>query len=175
MNIFVLDYNPKISAAYHSDKHVGKMILESAQLLSTAHRYLDGRETIKLSSNNRRIKTWVLDDGREDLLYKSTHVNHPCALWVRESEENYLWLYELYLSLIIENKKRTGKIHKSSELAETLLTPPKNIPSIGLTRFALAMPDEFKVSDAVESYRNYYKNGKADLLVYKNVEKPEWL
>ncbi len=175
MNIFILDLDPKLAAQYHSDEHVGKMILESAQLLSSAHRVLDGKETVKLSKDNRRIKTWLLDDEREDVLYKSTHVNHPCAVWVRKSKGNYLWLYELYIHLIVENHKRRGKIHKSGELAKILFNPPSNILDKGLTDFALAMPDEFKTSDAVESYRNYYRIGKSSLLSYKNTEKPEWL
>ena len=43
MNIFYLHKKPEISAQLHCDKHVVKMIIEYAQMLSTAHRMLDGR------------------------------------------------------------------------------------------------------------------------------------
>lgn len=37
MNIFYLERDPKIAAEFHCDKHVVKMIVESAQMLSSAH------------------------------------------------------------------------------------------------------------------------------------------
>ena len=71
MNIFYLDRDVKTCATYHNDKHVVKMILEYAQLLSTAHRMLDGKEYIDASSG-RRIKRWRLeDDQMENMLYKA--------------------------------------------------------------------------------------------------------
>jgi len=79
MNIFYLDHNPVLCAQYHCDAHVVKMILESAQLLSTAH-----RET---------------DSPYADFCYKSTHKNHPSAIWVRESTDHYSWLFELFKEL----------------------------------------------------------------------------
>jgi len=85
MNIFYLDKDPRICAENHCDKHCVKMILEYAQLLSTAHRVLDGDPNQELP------------DGRQDVLYKATHVNHPSAVWVRQNEANYKWLYKMWI------------------------------------------------------------------------------
>jgi hypothetical protein len=88
MNIFYLHHDTKICAQYHNDKHCIKMILESAQLLSTAHRVIDGTQTIELV-NGRKRKRWSLDNPALDsVLYKATHVNHPSSVWVRQSSEN---------------------------------------------------------------------------------------
>jgi hypothetical protein len=155
MNLFVLDYNPKLAVQYHNDKHIVKMILETAQLLSTAHRLLDG---------------YVGDE-----IYKSTHKHHPCAVWVRKSSSNYLWAFELFIELLDEFQFRYKKIHLSSRLVEKLSNLPHNIPIGGLTKFALAMPDEFKKPDAVESYRAYYNGAKRHLFGWKNRQVPEWI
>jgi hypothetical protein len=64
MNIFYLDPNPKICAEMHVDKHVCKMVIEYAQLLSTTHRVLDGEMYIGKTVNNRNIKRWLLLDDR---------------------------------------------------------------------------------------------------------------
>ena len=89
MNIFYLHYDTKKCAEMHVDKHCVKMILEYAQLLSTAHRVLDGRESITLSLSGRKKKVWTIDDHRNNVLYSATHINHPSAIWVRQSLENY--------------------------------------------------------------------------------------
>jgi hypothetical protein len=88
MNIFVLSLKPKEAAKWHVNKHCVKMILEAAQLLCTAHRLLDG----KLILIGKR-KHWKVEEN-DDILYKATHVNHPCAKWARGSLGNYNWLYE---------------------------------------------------------------------------------
>ena len=89
MNIFFLSENPVQAAEWMVDKHVVKMILESAQLLSTAHRIIDGRETQGKSATGRNVKRWILNDAREPVLYSATHINHPSAVWCRQSVENY--------------------------------------------------------------------------------------
>jgi hypothetical protein len=175
MNIFYLDSSPKLAAQYHCDKHVVKMILESAQLLSTAHRVLDGELGHKLSSNGRKLKDFILKDDRQDVLYKATHVNHPCAVWLRESIQNYLWLYELFVELGREYTYRYTKTHLSlQKLEDILIIPPDNLPSSHLTPFAQAMPDECKHSDAVVAYRNYYKQYKSDICVWTKRSQPDW-
>ena len=78
MNIFVLDENPQVAAQMHNDKHVVKMILETAQLLCGVHHMVG---------------------GDYDIPYKLSHKNHPCAIWVRQCIENYIWLCDLGLSL----------------------------------------------------------------------------
>lgn len=158
MNIFVLSKNARKCARYHANKHVVKMILESAQLLCSAHIVLD---------NN------IVVEGTE--LYKLTHKNHPCAIWVRSSNENYIWLYDLFYELCEEYKFRYGKIHMCfTKFSDILVFVPKNIPIIPMTNFALAMPDECKEDDAIESYRNYYVTNKNHLCKWTKREIPDW-
>ena len=154
MNVFFLDENPKLSAQYHVDKHVVKMILETAQLLCGVH-HSTGQVT-------------------DQVPYKLSHKNHPCAIWARESLSNYLYLCELGLELGKEYTYRYGKRHKSIDVIEWCIVNKPNIPDIGFTTPAMAMPDEFKVDSVVESYRNYYMGAKSDLASWKNREKPFW-
>ena len=152
MNIFVLDNNPKKCAEYHVDKHGVKMILETAQLLCGVH--------------------WVLEG---EAPYKLSHKNHPCAIWARECIENYIWLCDLGLELCAEYTYRYEKRHKSQDIIEWCLMNQPNLRDNGdITEFALAMPDECKVGDAVESYRRYYIAEMSGFAVWKNREIPEW-
>jgi hypothetical protein len=174
MNIFYLDSNVTKCAEYHNDKHVVKMILEYAQLLSTAHRVLDGKEYIDASSG-RKIKRWRLEDtSLEAHLYKATHINHPSAVWVRQSNNNYNWLVCLFQSLLSEYTHRYGKIHSCDRLVYWLRKPPVNIPVGYKTQPTPAMPDEYKVPDSVQSYRNYYLGAKNNMAKWKNRPIPEW-
>lgn len=145
MNIFYLHNDPMKAAQAMSDKHVIKMILESAQLLSTAHHVLDGDQA-----------------QSKDLLYKCTHINHPSAKWVRQSADNYNWLYHHFLALCTEYTARYGKVHATfTKLGNILATLPSNIPHVGFTQPPCAMPDQYKVAnDSVTSYRNYYLGEK---------------
>jgi hypothetical protein len=160
MNIFYLDNDPVKCAEYHVDKHVVKMILEYCQLLSTAHRVIDGKETIAESKTGRKVKRWILPDDRETVLYSATHINHPSAVWCRQSAMNYHWLYTLLVECCKEYTYRYGKIHKceSSGLVNRLQTTPNNINGTKeFTEPTPAMPDACKVpSDSLKSYRNYY-------------------
>jgi hypothetical protein len=177
MNIFAVDDNPKISAQSLVDKHVVKMILETAQLLSTAHRILDGEEYIGQSKSGRKAKRWRLPDDRENILYSATHINHPSAVWCRLTNNNYNWLVCHFIGLIDEYTYRYGKNHKCSDkdFVAALYFLPDNIPVGHLTPVTPAMPDEYKVACSVQSYRKYYKNGKAHLHKYTKREMPEWL
>lgn len=154
MNIFVLDRIPAKCAKYHFDKHVVKMITEHAQMLSTA------------------VRSTGIDAG-----YKETHVNHPCTKWTRESIDNYFWLLRLTSALHEEWQYRYNhpetKIHKAYQVVLEL--PKPKLPEKGLTPFALAMPNEYKTDDPVQSYRNYYMSpDKAHIVSWKKREKPEW-
>ena len=95
MNFFYLDEDPWQSIEYHCDKHIVKMPIEYAQLLSTAHRVLDGTEYIGETKTGRKAKRWRLDDEREDILYKASHIKHPDGIWVRQTSGNYFKLYFL--------------------------------------------------------------------------------
>ena len=105
MNIFYLHKDPKICAEQHLDKHVVKMLIEYAQLMSTAHRMLDGVKYIAKSKTGRKVTRYRLENKNEEaIVYKACHYNHPSAVWVRASAYNYYWLYamwsHLHLSLI---------------------------------------------------------------------------
>ncbi len=163
MNIFILDKNPIKAAQLQCDKHVVKMVLESAQMLSTAHRVLDGELTkIPSKSGKTMVKHWKLPNSNlDEVLYKSVHVGHPCTVWTMESLANYAWHYEHFQALAIEFEYRYHKKHKSFELLEDALSiPPKNIPQdVGLTPFRLAMgaaPECIDSSDPVGSYHKFY-------------------
>ena len=170
----------------HNDKHTVKMILEYCQLLSTAHRYLDGVEVIGKTKNGRNAKRWKLLDSRETILYSATHINHPSAVWARKSTMNYYWLHTLLTTLCKEYTYRYGKIHKceSSGLVNHLQITPTNIPIGNFTEPTPAMPDDVKVLrevatdryeiDSLQSYRNYYINNKAHLANWKNRKVPDW-
>lgn len=162
----------------HNDKHCVKMILEYAQLLSTAHRSLDGVLTNGKTATGRNVKRWVLDGHLESMLYKATHLNHPSAVWVRQSTENYIWLANMLVALCEEYTHRYGKTHKVERdgLCYVLLkNVPKNIGNKGWFEPTPAMPDNVKVAgDSIASYRSYYINNKTHLANWKNRRKPEW-
>jgi hypothetical protein len=155
MNIFYLSEDAKVAATYHNDKHVVKMILESAQLLCTAHR--------------------LLDESTNEKLYKATHKNHPSAQWVRLSLHNYNWLYDLFCNLCDEYTFRYGKVHLTdTKLRELLKQPPKNIPNVPFTQPPQAMPEQYRTSDSILSYRNYYKFEKNHLAAWSKRSIPDW-
>lgn len=156
MNIFFLDEDINKSCEYHVDKHVVKQILEYCQMLSTALR-VNGME----------------DDDR---LYKIAHLNHPCTVWVRESRNNFQYLFDMAKRLSDEYTYRYGKIHASSRLFSIFEENKCLIPEVGLTQFPICMDDQYKVgNDVIESYRNYYNKGKRHLFNWKNRNIPEWI
>lgn len=177
MNIFILNEDARIAASQQCNKHVVKMIVESAQMLSTAHRMLDGDIEIRPSKSGKRmVKYWKLNDYRETVLYKAVHMNHPCTVWCRQTEENYMWLYEHFDELCKEYRHRYNKIHLTEQLLlKPLRTPPNSIPSSRLTPFALAMPDEYKSDNAVESYQRYYQSKQNSFrMLWTKAEIPSW-
>ena len=177
MNIFHLDKDPVVAAKMMCDKHVVKMIIEYAQLMSTAHRVLDGEEYYDKTKNGRKIKRWRLKGAAEErLLYKASHVNHPSNIWVRENNENYRWLYKHFRALCAEYTHRYGKVHLTEEkLKGQWWFSPRKINQVGtMTKFAQAMPDECKMDDPVEGYRKYYIKEKSYMAKWTNRAVPEW-
>jgi len=152
MNIFYLDKEPRLCAQYHVDKHVVKMIVETAQLLSTTH--------------------WV--SGGEGP-YRQTHKNHPSAIWTRSNKSNYIWLCELGMELCKEYTHRYGKTHKTQQHLEWLSTNIPNIPEGEFTQPTLAMPDTFICDDNILAYRKYYTHGKKHLHSWKKREQPKFI
>lgn len=177
MNIFYLDYNQKNCAEMHVDKHCVKMILETAQLLSTAHRVLDGVEFIGVSKSGRKAKRWGLPDTRESILYSATHINHPSSIWVRQSARNYLWLFDMFVALLNEYTYRYAKVHKCSMLLQPLCIPPNSISyTPDFTEPTPAMPDQYKVpGNAIQSYHNYYNGEKQRMFSWKTRPTPNWI
>ena len=175
MNIFYLHEDPIQNAKWHIDKHIVKMPIEYAQLMSTAHRLLDGEMYIGKTAIGRNIKRWRLHDEREDILYKASHINHPSAIWVRESIENYFEMYKLYMAVLSEFTNRYGKIHGSSKPSIALIRPPSNIPMVKGTQLPQCMPEICKVkNNPILAYRNYYIVEKNSFASWKNREIPEW-
>lgn len=154
MNIFVVDKDPAVASTLLPDKLLVKMVLETAQLLSTA---------VNESSGTTH----------EDL-YKSTHVNHPCSLWTRESSSNFLWLYMYGIGLGREYTKRYIKVHKSVRVIINSMKYFKELPIKHSTEFVQCMPDSFKDEDVVTAYRNYLKSKPYFNEGYKHSQKPEW-
>lgn len=180
MNIFYLHHDAETCAQMHNDKHVVKMILEYAQLLSTAHRVLDGVEEQALSKSGRKQKVWRLNDDRDAHIYKASHINHPSAKWVRHNISNYSWLFAMWVELLREYTYRYDKVHSSERLVEHLVNIPKNIPTNnGWTAPWRAMPEEFKVPRStpnytIESYRAYYLGAKVKMCRWTNRPMPQW-
>ena len=162
MNIFFLSICPKEAAHMHCDKHVVKMIIETAQMLYSAH--------------------WMLSpDYVPTTAYRLAHKNHPCSIWVRTSLDNYMWLCSLGIHLCHEYQHRYGehKRHKTQDHIEWLIAnPPIEIPSIGMTMPAQAMPDEYKQDDPILAYRTFYiesKLKKRNIVKYTKRDWPEFL
>ena len=180
MNIFFLNRDPETAAKEHVDKHVVKMIVEYAQLLSTAHRMLDGIEYTDYSKNNRKIKRYRLENpNKEKVIYKACHYNHPSAVWVRENRLHYQWLYRLFKKLGHEYTHRYGKVHSTNLLLNQLLEDsPTNIPVIDWKDPPPAMkhyPDCIVPGDSLQSYKNYYIVAKAYFAKWSKRETPQWV
>ena len=143
MNIFYLHQNPEKAARYQYNKHVVKMILESAQMLCTAHHVYG---------------------NPDDAPYKQAHLNHPSTIWTRESRPNYFWLYEHMITLGQEYTKRYGKIHTTIDKCRFALSfCPDGITSEQFTEPPQCMPDKYKDDCSMQAYWNYYIYGKKDI------------
>lgn len=161
MNIFYLAHDTKTCAEMHISKHVVKMIIEYAQLMSTAHRVIDGTEYTGLTASGRRIKRWRMPDERESQLMIACHVNHPSAIWCRENLSNYRWLYNMWAHLLDEYTYRYGKIHACARLKKVLSFTPNKITIGEFTEPTPAMPNDIKVpGNSLASYHNYYNISK---------------
>jgi len=172
MNIFVLADDAAESARMMCDKHVIKMILESCQLLSTAHHVLDGDELL-VNSGKRKYKTYICTKKN---ICKATMINHPCTIWTRETRANYIWLWRHAYALCKEYTRRYGKVHAMEQmLMNELYDPPVNITKGKITPFAQAMPEQYKDANAVVAYRKYYIIEKVRFAKWKDSQAPEWL
>lgn len=178
MNIFYVDSDPEVAARNMVDRHVVKMILETAQLLSTAHRVIDGEEFVGQTQTGRKAKRWRLSGNADAIMYAATHINHPSAVWVRENSANYNWLYDHLLALGREYTYRYGRTHLTiDKLKDILKDAPANIEqSKVMTKMPSCMDKQYIISlDPIINYRNYYNYGKTDLLRWSNRPPPKWI
>ena len=156
MNIFFLDKDTKLCAQGHYDIHVSKMVLETAQLLSTAHRL--SRSPV------------------HEAVYKMTHKNHPSSVWTRERKSHYEWLYRLLNDLNDEFRHRRGKDHMSWVNLRHHLSDTPDLPNNEWLRDPpQCMPENYSDPDTVTAYRNYYTDGKRRLKAYTNRAVPVWM
>ena len=133
VNLFYLDNNPCKCAKYYCDKHVSKIAIEIAQILSQVHHNI----------------------GSKKPPYKPCKVVGKTLkpyLWAMESKENYLYCCNLGLALLDEYKFRYDKKeHKCDKVIEWL---KNNIPE-KITKQKLT---KFKLTENVEIYGKFYRN-----------------
>ena len=156
MNIFYIHTDPIESARQLADDHIRKMQIESAQMCCTAH--------------------W---ESGSEAPYKRAHKNHPSTIWTRQSIQHYNWLVEHGLEICREFELRYGKRHKTQDVLEWCKNNKPNIPDNGFIAPPKCMPDQFKVEDTIESYKNFYINDKIKVkqLDWKKIpsRKPDWI
>jgi hypothetical protein len=185
MNIFILSILPDEAAEQHCDKHVIKMILETTQLLYHCLAFFNEENwgvTLEFQLKTNKTLIEMQENGQKVNLKPYTsgkgHMNHPCSKWVRESVQNYKWLCQLGMSLCKEKMIRWPKNKQHASLGHLEVLEqniPKLLPNIGLTKFALAMPEEYKRDDSIDSYRTYYVNDKQHILKWTNRQTPNWV
>lgn len=177
MNIFVLDNDHKKNAKYHANVHVSKMTLETAQMLCTGIRIC-----MEESGFHTHFIEKTLPKSKSGKAYRRSHPNHPCSIWARENQANFLWLCSFGYELSKEFTRRYGKVHACHSIIEQCTALSHYIPVDLLnpsvrTPFAQAMPDEYKDDDAVVAYRRYYKSKRDSgmKMVWPNDKVPFWL
>ena len=187
MNTFILSMDTKEAAKFHCNKHVVKMILESAQMLCTAHWLHLLKDNNRTMTDFRRVKdaqVWLYKNTDPDLQppWKLTHARHPCTLWTSENVCNYNWQLSLCEALLREYQKRYHRVHKTTKEAKWLWQNfPINISDSVLTDFPVCMKEEYKIYkgcdriDVVASYRNYYIKDKVRFAKWEPRSKtPKW-
>lgn len=177
MNIFVLDLDPKICAKYHCDAHLVKMITEHNQILGSiaySARNIRNKKDVTLEFIRENFKGFPRQLNGIVHPYGMGYINHPCTKWAGESLDNYMWLTELTSEMCKEYTRRYGKKHAGEDINKWYSENHPNLPLIGMTPFAQAMPEDVKNKDVVMSYRNYYKKYKNSFAKWSHSEKPNW-
>jgi len=191
MNIFVLSQKQKLCARYYHDKHVNKMILESAQMLIAAIRYSRGEPGLLLRNiqgENQLVPyPWVLHELGEDCNKPRTYItskgqmNHPSTIWARESMSNFRWLHCLMKELNNEMHYRYDwpkeKNHAAFIEIRRLLVPGYEplLEQRKITPFAQAMPDQYKNRNPIQAYRTYYVAEKVEAATWTKRQPPKWI
>lgn len=177
MNIFYLNEDPVVSSHLHCDKHVVKMVIEYAQMLSTAHRILDGEEYLDKTANGRNIKRYRLQDTEmENVLYKASHIKHPSAIWVRENAIQYQYMYDMFVALCDEYTYRYGRVHETDKKLRVLLDQlPMNIELGSWREPPQCMPDDVKTDKSIDAYHKYYQVYKKDFAKWTDRPVPNFM
>ena len=77
--------------------------------------------------------------------------------------------------MLSEYTHRYSKKHSAERMKEVFSQLPKNIPQRGwLSDPTPAMPNEYKASNAIQSYRNFYIGDKKSFATWKNRDTPPW-
>lgn len=152
MNIFFLHPSPTTNATLYIDKHVGKILMEINQMLSSAlHRHTG------LAS------------------FKKGFAHHPMTLWVGESRSNYRYAIQTAEALAMEWVHRYGKQHGSFVHTPGLSGLAHLVPDGPFTTPPLCMPEEYRVGKPVPSYRAYYRGAKRSIAKYTGRPWPDFM
>jgi len=157
MNVFWLDHDPEQSARWHADKHVTKMCVEYAQVLSTAAHiggfYDESRMYEPIPNNNKKLHEWAA-----------------------ESADNFVRLLKMAKELGQEFERRYGKSHASyNDVISRIDASDVRIDWTGFTTPPLSMPDYcITDGDYVDSYRSYYNHGKDWEMCWTGRDVPPW-
>lgn len=177
MNIFVLDTDVKKCAKYHCDKHLVKMITEHNQILGTIsyiRRGIKNKKEITDTFIETHFQGFPRQKDNKPFPYGIGFQNHPCTQWAARSASNYKWLTRLTSEMCKEYTRRYGRKHAGEDINLWYSNNMPEIPDIGLTEFPQAMPDDAKMPNPVDGYRNYYKKYKVRFAKWQHSEIPEW-
>ena len=177
MNIFILDTDPVLCAKYHCNKHLVKMITEHNQILGSIAYFARGvnkKSEITSAFIEKTFKGFPRKVNGNILPYGIGYKNHPCTRWAAMSISNYQWLCTLNLYMCKEYTKRYGRKHAGEDITNWYASNQPKLPSLGLTTFAQAMPEDCKNDNTVEAYRTYYIKHKAGFAKWPADSLPNW-
>lgn len=177
MNIFVLDLEPSKCAEYHCNKHLVKMLVEHCQILGSiayTARGIHRKADITPDFIGRTFKGFPRSREGSPHPYGIGYRNHPCTQWAAKSLDNYRWLCELTMEMAYEYTRRYGRKHACEDICQWYASNHPELPIIGMTPFAQAMPDDCKNPDAVKAYRKYYQIHKARFAKWPVGKTPSW-
>lgn len=162
MNLFILDNDPRIAAEMYCDKHVPKLIVEVFQMMGSAlRRHGATDDQMPVTAAGKPLK--------------GGYHNHPVTKWVGDSICNFVWTGMHGIALCDEYMLRYSKVHSCDIKIRHMCDMMDMLPNIPQTRYAQAMPDQYKCLDAVRAYRNYYRCEKAYFARWqKGRPAPQW-
>lgn len=126
-------------------------------------------ETTQLLNNAR-----IIHDPFYDRIYKQTHMRHPASLWASDNKSNFEWLNDLGLALCKEYTYRYNRIHKCQQYLEFFKNIPFDMPNGEMTPFVQCMPEKYRQDNAIEAYREFYRNEKRSFAKWKKRPTPLW-